>query len=263
MTPSRRGMSLRLHEISEADHRILNPLTDAKLMLLGSVSRIGSDTRVLDLACGKGELLCRWAQEYGAHGHGVDLSHVFLAAARARAIELGVADQVTFEHRDAGEFRSETTPYDVVSCLGATWIGGDVIGTIDLMRRAVPADGLLLVGEPYWIDPPPEPAYAALDLEPGAYVSLLATLERFQRAGTDLVEMVLADGDSWDRYAAEQWWTLTEWLRAHPGDDPEAAAVRAFRDRSRWSHLAYGRRHLGWGVFVLRPFPGPDAPGAP
>jgi cyclopropane fatty-acyl-phospholipid synthase-like methyltransferase len=77
-------MSLRLHEISEAGHRILNPLTDAKLMLLGSVSRIGPDTRVLDLACGKGELLCRWAREYHAHGHGIDLSHVFLAAARAR-----------------------------------------------------------------------------------------------------------------------------------------------------------------------------------
>jgi hypothetical protein len=64
--------------------------------------------------------------------------------------------------------------------------------------------------------------------------------------------MVLADGDSWDRYAAAQWWTLTEWLASHPGD-PEAPAIQEFLDGNRRFHLAYGRRYLGWGVFVLRP----------
>jgi len=59
-------MSLALHEISEADHRILNPFTEEKLMTLGAVSRVGPSTRILDLACGKGELLCRWAQAFGA-----------------------------------------------------------------------------------------------------------------------------------------------------------------------------------------------------
>ena len=33
---------------------------------------------------------------------------------------------------------------------------------------------------------------------------------------------------------------------------PDAAEMRAYLDRSRRSHLAYGRRYLGWGVFVLR-----------
>jgi hypothetical protein len=45
------------HEIAEADHRILNPFTDGKLMLLGGVCRLGRTQRQLDLACGKGEML--------------------------------------------------------------------------------------------------------------------------------------------------------------------------------------------------------------
>ncbi|MDQ3455627.1 MAG: methyltransferase domain-containing protein, partial [Actinomycetota bacterium] len=71
---------LQLHEIAEADHRIINPFTDDKLMALGLAAHVTSGTRILDLACGKGEMLCRWAQEFGTTGHGVDISEVFLAA---------------------------------------------------------------------------------------------------------------------------------------------------------------------------------------
>src|ERR1700730_4687825 len=94
-------MSLREHEIAEANHRILNPFTDAKLMTLGSVCRPEPGQRVLDLACGKGELLCQWALQFQIRGLGIDISDVFLTAAAARADELGIASQVRFEHGDA------------------------------------------------------------------------------------------------------------------------------------------------------------------
>jgi hypothetical protein len=82
-------------------------------------------------------------------------------------------------------------------------------------------------------------------------VSLPGTLDRFAEAGVELVEMVLADEDAWDRYVASQWWTVAAWLDGHP-DHADAAGMREYLDRSRRSHLAYGRRYLGWGVFVLR-----------
>src|SRR3954451_5771503 len=98
-------MSLRLHEIAEANHRILNPFTDEKLMLLGEICRLEAGQRHLDLACGKGEMICHWAERFGTQGVGVDLSKVFLAAARARAAELGVAGLVRFEQGDAGTYQ--------------------------------------------------------------------------------------------------------------------------------------------------------------
>ena len=66
-------MSLRFHEISEANHRILNPFTLEKLLLLGDICRLKPGTRQLDLACGKGEMLCQWARAYGILGTGVDI----------------------------------------------------------------------------------------------------------------------------------------------------------------------------------------------
>lgn len=242
---------LRQHEIAEAGHRILNPFTDEKLLLLGEVCRLREGQRQLDLACGKGEMLCRWARRFGTGGLGVDISRVFLSAARARATEVGVSEAVRFEHADAGRFAAEPGSFDIVSCIGATWIGGGLAGTVELLRRPMRSGGLMLVGEPYWTERPPAEAYAALGIEPEQCTSLAGTMERFEAAGMRLVEMILADGDSWDRYVASQWWTVTEWLEVN-ADHPDAPAMRDYLDTARRSHLAYQRRYLGWGIFVLR-----------
>jgi SAM-dependent methyltransferase len=244
-------MSLRFHEIAEARHRILNPLTDEKLNLLGEICRIQPDMRQLDLACGKGEMLSRWSARYGLQGVGVDISKVFLAAARERAAELGVEDRVEFVEADASTYRAEPDAFDIVSCIGATWIGGGLAGTLDLLRRPLRRDGLVLVGECFWTSPPPPEALRALSMEADTFTSLSGTNERLEKAGFELLEMVLADPDSWDRYVASQWWTLSDWLRANP-DDPDADAIRDFLATSRQSHLEYGRNYLGWGVFILR-----------
>jgi SAM-dependent methyltransferase len=245
-------MSFRQHEIAEANHRILNPFTDEKLMTLGTICRLQPGQRVLDLACGKGELLCRWAHQFGIHGLGIDISTIFLTAAASRANELSVANQVEFEQGDASATPVETRAFDIVSCIGATWIGSGIQGTVNLMRPALREPGLVLIGEPYWLAEPPPPAFEALKCLPDEFTTLWGTCQRLAASGLELVEMVLADSDSWDRYVAAQWWTINDWLRAHP-HDPEAPDLRIFLDESRRSYLEYGRRYLGWGVFMGRP----------
>jgi ubiquinone/menaquinone biosynthesis C-methylase UbiE len=68
--------------IREACHRIHNPLTSEKLAILGRAVSPAAGTEMLDLACGSGELLCTWARDHGVTGTGVDISTVFLGAAR-------------------------------------------------------------------------------------------------------------------------------------------------------------------------------------
>jgi SAM-dependent methyltransferase len=241
---------LRFHEIAEAQHRILNPFTEEKLMLLGEICRLQPGMTQLDLCCGKAEMLCRWAQRYRITGIGVDISPVFLAAAQARATELAVAEQLTLIEGDAAQYHIDQR-FDIVSCIGATWIGNGLLGTLDLMKPMLKPNGLLLVGEPYWIEPPPIEAYAALGINEADYVSLDKTLDRIESAGCQLVEMVLADGDSWDRYAAAQWWTMQQWLNTHP-HHADAPALRDWWQTGQRSYLQYNRRYLGWGVFALR-----------
>jgi len=64
------------------------------------------------------------------------------------------------------------------------------------------------------------------------------------------VEMVLADQDSWDRYAAAHWLTIRRWLDANP-DDELAPAFREELSTDPVAYVRYRREYLGWGVFAL------------
>jgi len=187
----------RHYTIREASHRIHNPFTDEKLATLGRALSPAPGSSVLDLACGTGELLCTWARDLRLTGTGVDLSTVFIASARARAAELGVADRVTFVHGDASGYVA-SQPAGIASCLGATWIGGGAAGTVALLRRSLAPGGMMLIGEPYWRREPPDQAtvegcYATSQDE---WLPLPELIESFGGLGCDVVEMVLADSDS-------------------------------------------------------------------
>ena len=241
----------RIFTVSESEHRIHNPFTPEKYATLGRVLRMKPDTRILDLGSGSGEMLCTWARDHGITGTGIDMSPLFTTQAKLRAEELGVAEHVQFFHNDAAGYVADEK-CDVAACIGATWIAGGVAGTMSLLAQSLKRGGIMLIGEPYWRRLPAtsEVARACGASSIADFLTLPDLVASFDRQGYDLVEMVLADQEGWDRYEAAKWMTLRRWLEQHPDDD-FAQEVRAELKSAPERHVTYTREYLGWGVFAL------------
>jgi len=140
----------------------------------------------------------------------------------------------------------------VAACLGATWIGGGVAGTIGLLAKSLRPEGIILVGEPYWQQvPPTEDVARECDANSiSDFLMLPDLLASFDDLNYDLVEMVLANKEGWDRYEAAKWLTMRRWLEANPDDD-FAQEVRATLTSEPKRYAAYTREYVGWGVFAL------------
>lgn len=238
--------------IRESSHRIINPLSADKLRQLGEALFIRGGSTMLDLGSGKGEMLCTWARDHKIRGVGVDISSVFTAKARARSAELGVADRVRFIHADASGFVAPES-VDIAACLGATWIGGDVPGTIELLQKSLKPDGTMLIGHPYWLaNPPSQEAVIACGAEQESdWLPLHELIKQMHSLDYDVIEMMLADQHSWDRYVAAQWRNIREFIDRNP-DDPLTPDFREELRTSPVLHTQYQREYLGWGVFALK-----------
>ncbi|MDO9605006.1 cyclopropane-fatty-acyl-phospholipid synthase family protein [Hydrogenophaga sp.] len=241
----------RIFNITESAHRIHNPFTPDQYATLGAALRLSAGARVLDLGSGSGEMLCTWAREHGIVGTGIDMSPLFTAQAQSRAVELGVAGQVGFIHGDAAGYVADKK-VDVAACIGASWIGGGVAGTLALLAQSLRPGGIVLIGEPYWRQLPPSnevaqqcQAHAVSD-----FLTLPELVASFGNLGHDVVEMVLANPDGWDRYEAAKWLTMRRWLQAHPNDEL-SSEVRTLLTTEPVRHVTYTREYLGWGVFAL------------
>jgi hypothetical protein len=66
------------HEPVERDHDFQNPTSAKKIRLAGSYMRLGTQTAVLDVACGKARPALILAQAFGCRIRGGDVGAVFI-----------------------------------------------------------------------------------------------------------------------------------------------------------------------------------------
>jgi hypothetical protein len=82
------------------------------------------------------------------------------------------------------------------------------------------------------------------------FLPLPELIESFGRLGCDVLEMVLADQDSWGRYVAAQSLNVRRWIDANPDDDL-AGEMRAEPTVAPARHARYQCEYLGWAAFAL------------
>jgi SAM-dependent methyltransferase len=234
------------YAVAERDHELQNPISPAKIRLLGERLRLGRGTRVLDAACGTAGPAVLLASTFGCTIVGVERAPEFVEAARRRVAEARVEELVEVIEGDAAAYPVEPGTFDAALCLGASFVWDDLEGTLAALTPTVGSGGHVVVGEPFWrVWPLPE------GVDDLGYVPLRETVGRIEAAGLDLVTLIASSEDDWDTYESLHWRALEEWLAANP-DDPDAATIRERHERHRDAYLQRERALLGWAVFAAR-----------
>ncbi len=94
--------------IAHAELDVLSPISLSKLDRVIDLLELSPEAKVLDLGCGKGEVLVRILERYGCEGMGAEPVPSFLAAARAEAATRLQPGQASFREVEPWELEIET-----------------------------------------------------------------------------------------------------------------------------------------------------------
>jgi SAM-dependent methyltransferase len=218
--------------IAHGDLRLWNPLSEAAVDEAVELLDLPAGARVLDVACGRAEVLRRVAARWDVEPHGYDSDPALAESAPA---ELNV------EVRDTPPDGS----FDLTICVASSHALGGFPAALGALRELTEPGGQVLLGEGYWRGPPSPEFLEALggataDELPG-YGDLL---DAAGAAGLTPLHASVASEADWDRY---EWRLILNAERAgHP-----ALAERAAKARARLA-LPSGRETLGFALVLLR-----------
>jgi SAM-dependent methyltransferase len=235
------------HGVVESEHELQNPTSAAKIRLLGERLGLGPDSHVLDIASGNGGPALILAETFGCRLTCVERAPEFVATARRRTAAAGLADRIEIVEADASTY--ELGRYDAALCIGATFVYGGLVPTLERLRPAAP---LLAVGEPYWrVWPLPAAGDGPRRTDEEEWLPLRETVERAESAGVRVISVISSSEDDWDRYESLHWETLDDWLAANP-EHPQADEFRERGAAQRARYLGWERAAMGWAIFVCR-----------
>ncbi len=233
-------------EVVERDHEIQNPTSPEKIRLLGDYLRLTSESRVLDVACGKAGPALILAAAHDCRILGIEVRPAFADEARARVAAHGLTERIEVRTADAARVALEAEAFDAALCLGASFVWGTIAEAAAVLCPTVRGGGFVAIGEPFWRRwPLPE------GVDDIGYVDLAGTVERFEAAGLATTGVIASSDDDWDRYESLHWRAVEEWLAENP-DDERAGEIRERHARRRDDHFRYRRELLGWAIFVGR-----------
>jgi len=234
-------------------HDFMNPLSEPGYREFRDAFDLPAGARILDVGCGKGEMLVCLALDRGISGVGVDISPYCIRAAGANKAERAPgADLQILEMKGedyAAEHPGET--FDAAMCIGASWIWDGYEGTLAALKDLAKPGGLVVLAEPYWILEPSPEYLESEELQRETFTNLEGLLDAAGDADLDLVWMRGSSQQEWDRYQMLQTASLDRFAREEP-DHPDLEEIRERTMKATQAYLREGRDAFGFALWIFR-----------
>jgi cyclopropane fatty-acyl-phospholipid synthase-like methyltransferase len=230
----------------------MNPLAEEDVDEMIEALELEPGAHVLDLGCGKAEVLLRIVERYpDVRATGLDVSPVVLAEARRQAAERVPESKVTLVEQDVRDYAPEPGTFDLVISTGGVSFRGGVGATLAVVSGFVAPGGKLLFGEGYWREEPGAEYLVALGAAREELKDYEGTIEAAVDVGLVLKRAVTTGVEDWDAYE-DAWARNGERYAAAHEDEEGVAELREWiaAGRERYRELG-GRDVLGFALFLF------------
>ncbi|WP_373044140.1 SAM-dependent methyltransferase [Vulgatibacter sp.] len=236
----------RFSAIAHTGLSFLNPLPASFFDEVAGSVRLAPGERLIELGCGKAELLLRLAERHGVAATGIDRSAHFLDEGR-RAAAVRLPDgAVELLQADAAGWPLGSSRWAMSIC-----IGSGPLASVAALAAAVPAGGWVLAGDAHWRGDPPPDLLAALGCTRGDLPEAHALEAEAERAGLVPILLRSASTSEWDAYEAAWLANVERWAEDHPLD-PERDAFLARARAGNERHRRFGPLGFTVGLFRKR-----------
>lgn len=225
---------------------INSPLSSTTIDRLVSEATAHRPRTIIDHGCGWGALLLRAAAAApGARCRGLDVDGPHVDRGRRAAVELGLADRVTFE---VGSSTDEDEVADLVISTGAFHAFGSLDEALSALAERVGPGGRLLFGIEYWRALPTTEELDRMweDASVTDCLGLPELVETLHHHQWRILDMHDSTSQEFDAFEVGHLREREEWLLHHADD-----LVRAEQEAAWTSWLRGHRRSMGFVTFVL------------
>ena len=237
-------------DVFHSKQLIMNPMRDEKLTRFCNILNLPANSRVVDIGCGKGEFLHRLHAMYGVSGIGIDKSPYCIEDCKQQKETRAPDADIEYLLMDGRDFVTDEK-FDLASCMGASWIWGGIRGTLKALSDLTKPGGLIVLGEPYWLQEPSEEYLGLEEMKREDFHTHRENVLMGDELGLMCVYTMASDLEDWDSYEAPHWWAVSEYADAHP-DDPDLPEIWENIRKFRETYLRYGRDTMGWCLYVYR-----------
>jgi len=240
----------KFYDVTHRYHEVCNPMSTGKLDELVGLLGLNPRSVVLDIGCGKAELLTRLAERYEISGIGVDISPYCVMDAEQKLRERVPGAQIRILNMDGADYSPDQL-FDLTMCIGASWVYKGHRGTLNALKTMAKPGALILVGEPFWLREPDDAYLAAENLTRDMFGTHYDNVLVGENEGLSPLYTMVSNQDDWDRYQTLQWYAAEKYARDNP-DDPDVSEMLTRVARGRTNYLQWGRDTLGWGLYLFR-----------
>lgn len=230
-----------------------NPLSPEQVQAAVDRMNLGADSLVLDVGCGRGEMLAVAIETHGCRGLGVDPKEMEIERARKRLAFAG--DRVTLLESTIQDADLSGVVPDAAFCVGSTHAyGGPGMGyrsTLAALLTTVKPGGEILVGEGYWRREPPLEYLAATGIEREEFSSHRENIHTAEELGLEAIHAETSSEASWDLFEAQFWAAAEAQVKMNPGSAKLREQAEHWRNWKN-AYIRWGRETLGFGLYLYR-----------